>query len=119
MKTSEILQLDGRKKENLRKLEKCVSKIMPDADLKDATQRDMNNLLNGYMQEYNVNLQPVFIQVQNNGYNLYSCGIRVNNDGWDGTLYGASFHELMLKCIIKIYAEIRSGKIKRRGDRSC
>ena len=45
----------------------------------------------------------------------YSCGVKTSDTHeWLGTVYGSSLYELFAKLTIKMYSEVRSGKVKKK-----
>lgn len=120
MKTEDILNIDCRKTENRKTVNRFLWKVKPCAKMlekKGYTKEEiapievLEQVLHGLMIHYSYTTQG-FTPYYENGEKFVffqSSVIKVDEERtrhWCGTVYGVTIWEVMAKTIIKIYAEI-------------
>lgn len=115
MKTEDILNLDYRKEESQETIQKVLRKIKPLSKFSDemipleAIEKTVKVLTNKYA------ITPQWMTISYREpvvLGNYSIGVKTSDTHeWLGTVYGSCLYEVFAKLAIKMYAEVRSGKI--------
>lgn len=121
MKTEQILNLDYRKKENKRIIQKVLRQIKPLSKCADEEQVPIELLektISVLTNKYEIAPQWIsmhFTGLQEGVSAIYSCGVKTTtNHAWLGSVTGHTIYEIFTKLAIKIYSEVRSGNISER-----
>ena len=118
MKTEQILNLDFRKKENKKIIQKVLRKIKPlskYSDEEDIPLEKIEKVVKVLANKYEITPQWLNMSYRSNECSIYSIGIKTTtNHKWLGNVYGMCLYELFAKMAIKMYSEIRSGNIPER-----
>lgn len=120
MKTEQILNLDYRKEESQEIIQKVLRKIKPLSKYSEENEQVPVELLEKtisvLVNKYTITPQWVlmhFTGLQKGVPAMYSCSVKTSDTHeWLGTVYGSSLYELFAKLTIKMYSEVRSGKVK-------
>lgn len=120
MKTEQILNLDYRKKENQEIIQKVLRKIKPLSKFSEeenipleAIEKTVKVLVN----KYDVTPQWMMMNYKEPVLGIYSIGIKTADlHEWLGNVYGMCLYEVFAKLAIKIYSDVKSGKIKVKED---
>lgn len=114
MKTEQILNLDYREDENKETIQKVLRKIKPLSKYSDeivpleAIEKTIKVITN----KYEIAPQWMTMAYHESILGIYSIGVKTTVDHkWLGTVYGMCLYETFAKLAIKMYSEIRSGKI--------
>lgn len=115
MKTSQILDLDFRKEENKKIIQKVLRKIKPLSRFSDEEIIPIEMLektICTLVQKYEIEHQWINVTYLETNSGIYSVGVksRVNHE-WLGNVYGICIYELLAKLTIKLYSEIKSKQI--------
>ena len=117
MKTEQILNLDYTKEENRETIQKVLRKIKPlskYSDEEDIPIEVIEKLIRVLCQKYEITPQWINISFHESLPN-YSVGVKTTTDHkWLGNVWGMCLYELFAKLSIKIYSEVKSGKIEER-----
>lgn len=114
MKTEEILNLDYRKKESQEIIQKALRKIKPLSKYSDefVPLEAIEKLIRVLVQKYEVAPQWMTMSYFEPTLNIYSISVKTTTKHeWLGTVYGMCLYEVFAKLAIKIYSEVKSGKI--------
>lgn len=119
MTTNEILNLDYNVMSNRELIQKAMTKIKPLSKYSDEfvplieIERAINMITKKYL------IRPQFIMMTFGEKKcVYSCGVKTDDKHkWLGDVYGCEIYELMAKLLIKMYAEVKSGKIEKRSEK--
>lgn len=76
----------------------------------------LEQVLHKVIQRYAVRPQFVMFRESADGRPLYVCGIKtdVGTHTWLGDVSGRTAYELTAKMLVKMYAEVKAGRVKRR-----
>lgn len=120
MKTSELLNLDCRKdKNNINILTRFLWKIKPVQSIVgkcveaggDIDCVYLEDVLHKVCSRYEYKLQQIWVYEEEHNFVMYSVGIlRKQGSEWIGDVTAVSFWELVAKCIIKIYSDVKGRK---------
>ena len=115
MKTEQILNLDYRKEESQEIIQKVLRKIKPLSKYSDESNipiEAIEKLIRVLVQKYEITPQWMSMSYFDNSFGIYSIGIKTTTDHkWLGTVYGMCLYEMFAKLAIKMYSEVKSGKI--------
>ena len=120
MKTEDILNLDCRKSENKKTIEKYLLKVKPVKKLYDKegelTIELLEKAMHGIISHYDFSIAVQGIRPHYDGEKFIYYVVDVLRDAkgertWCGCVYGVTMWEVVAKIIIKIYGEI----MKERG----
>lgn len=114
MKTEEILNLDYRKEESQKIIQKVLRKIKPLSKYSDefVPLEAIEKLIRVLCQKYEIIPQWVAISYFEPTLGIYSISVKTTTKHeWLGTVYGMCLYEVFAKFAIKIYSEVKSGKI--------
>jgi hypothetical protein len=115
MKTEQILNLDYRKEESQEIIQKVLRKIKPLSKYSDESSipiEAIEKLIRVLAQKYEITPQWMTMSYFESTLSIYSIGIKTTTKHeWLGTVYGMCLYEVFAKLAIKMYSEVRSGKI--------
>lgn len=115
MKTEQILNLDYRKEESQEIIQKVLRKIKPLSKYPDGSNvplEAIEKLIRVLVQKYEITPQWMTMSYFEPTLGIYSIGIKTTTDHkWLGTVYGMCLYEVFAKLAIKMYSEVKSGKI--------
>ena len=118
MKTEQIINLDYRKEESQEIIQKVLRKIKPLSKYSDESNipiEAIEKLVRVLVQKYEIAPQWMSMSYFEQNHIIYSIGIKTSTDHeWLGTIYGMCLYEVFAKLAIKMYSEIKSGKIPTR-----
>ena len=121
MKTEQILNLDCRKEENKKIIQKVLRQVKPLSKFLDEEQIPIELLektVSILTNKYEITPQWIICGYRDSaagcvGY--YSVSVKTTTDhAWLGNATGHTIYELFAKLTIKMYAEVRSGNIPER-----
>ena len=116
MKTEQILNLDYRKDENKEIIQKVLRKIKPLSKYSEEEQiplEAIEKLVRVLSQKYEITPQWVTMMFNEPTLGIYSIGVKTTtNHEWLGNVYGMCLYEAFSKLAIKMYSEVKSGKIE-------
>ncbi len=116
MKTEQILNLDYRKEENKEIIQKVLRKIKPLSKYSDEEQiplEAIEKLIRVLTQKYMITPQWMNMAFKAGESNIYSIGVKTTTDHkWLGNVYGMCLYEVFAKLAIKMYSEVKAGRIK-------
>lgn len=114
MKTEQILNLDCTKEQNKRKLNSYLLKVKP---IQKRAEQDkfvqlelLEMVLHKFYEKYGYKFQFVTAYYEEEEFIFYETAIMDKNRKWLGNVYGKTLWELLAKCVIKIYSEIKKGE---------
>ena len=118
MKTEQILNLDYRKEESQEIIQKVLRKIKPLSKYSDESSipiEAIEKLIRVLVQKYEITPQWMTMSYFEPIISIYSIGVKTTaeHEGL-GTVYGMCLYEVFAKLAIKMYSEIKSGKIPER-----
>lgn len=114
MKTEQILNLDYRKKESQEIIQKVLRKIKPLSKYSDefVPLEAIEKLIHVLVQKYEITPQWMMMSYFEPTLSIYSISIKTTTDyKYLGTVYGMCLYEVFAKLAIKMYSEVKSGKI--------
>ena len=115
MKTEQILNLDYRKEENKEIIQKVLRKIKPLSKYSEEEQIPLEvieKLIKVLCQKYEITPQWMSMAYHDSALAIYSVGVKTTTKHeWLGNVYGMCLYETFAKLAIKIYSEIKSGKV--------
>ena len=118
MKTEQILNLDYRKKESQEIIQKVLRKIKPLSKYSDESNvpiEAIEKLIRVLVQKYEITPQWMTMSYFEPILGIYSIGVKTTTEHeWLGTVYGTCLYEVFAKLAIKMYSEVRSGKVKKK-----
>ena len=118
MKTEQILNLDYRKEESQKIIQKVLRKIKPlskYSDKSDVPIEAIEKLIRVLVQKYEITPQWMTMSYFEPALGIYSIGVKTTTENeWLGTVYGMCLYEVFAKLAIKMYSEVKSGKIPTR-----
>ena len=115
MKTEQILNLDYRKEESQEIIQKVLRKIKPlskYSDENDIPIEAIEKLIRVLVQKYEIKPQEMMMSYFESTLGIYSIGIKTTEHEWLGTVYGMCLYEVFAKLAIKMYSEVKSGRIR-------
>lgn len=116
MTTEQILNLNYTKEENQEKIQKVLRKIKPLSKYSDEELipiEAIEKLIKVMCQKYEIAPQWMNMSFNDSNNTLYSIGVKTTTKHeWLGNVYGMCLYEVFSKLAIKIYAEVKSGKIE-------
>jgi len=115
MKTKQILNLDYRKKESQEIIQKVLRKIKPLSKYSDKSNvpiEAIEKLIRVLVQKYEITPQWMTMWYFEPTLGIYSINVKTTTENeWLGTVYGMCLYEVFAKLAIKMYSEVKSGKI--------
>lgn len=115
MKTEQILNLDYRKEKSQEIIQKVLRKIKPLSKYSDESNvpiEAIEKLIRVLVQKYEITPQWMTMSYHEPILGLYSIGVKTTTDHkLLGTVYGMCLYEVFAKLAIKMYSEVKSGKI--------
>ena len=115
MKTEQILNLDYRKEESQEIIQKVLRKIKPLSKYSDESNvpiEAIEKLIRVLVQKYEITPQWMTMSYFEPTLGIYSIGVKTTTGHeWLGTVYGMCLYEVFAKLVIKMYSEVKSGKI--------
>ena len=120
MKTEQILNLDYRKEESQEIIQKVLRKIKPLSKYSDESNipiEAIEKLIRVLVQKYEITPQWMTMSYFEPTIGLYSIDVKTTDvkttidHKWLGTVYGICLYEVFAKLAIKMYSEVKSGKI--------
>lgn len=114
MKTEQILGLDFRKEENKEIIQKVLKQIKPLSKFSDGDVplEAIEKIIKVMTNKYEITPQWMTISYSEDVLGNYSIGIKTTTKHeWLGTVYGMCLYEVFAKLAIKMYSEVKSGKI--------
>lgn len=115
MKTNEILNLDCRKEENKEIIQKVLRKIKPLSKYPEGEQiplEAIEKVVDAIVKKYEIVPQYMMMSYQESKSSLYSISVKTTTDhSWLGSVHGISLYEVFAKLTIKMYSEVKSGKV--------
>ena len=117
MKTEQILNLDYRKEESQEIIQKVLRKIKPLSKYSDESNvpiEAIEKLIRVLVQKYEITPQWMTMSYYfEPTIGIYSISIikTTTENKWLGTVYGMCLYEVFAKLAIKMYSEVKSGKI--------
>ena len=122
MKTEQILNLDYRKEENKKIIQKVLRQVKPLSKFSDEKQIPIELLektVSVLTNKYEITPQWItcgYRDVAAGCVGYYSVGVKTTTDhAWLGNATGHTIYELFAKLTIKMYAAVRSGSIPERN----
>ena len=116
MKTDEILNVDYRKEESKEIIQKVLRKIKPlskYSDENDIPIEAIEKLIHVLVQKYEITPQWMTMSYFETILGIYSIGVKTTAEhAWLGTVYGMCMYEVFANLAIKMYCEVKSGKIQ-------
>lgn len=116
MTTDEILNLDYRKDENKEKIQKVLRKIKPLSKFSvesDVPIEAIEKMISVMCKKYMITPQWMRLSYDDEILCIYSVGVKTTSKHeWLGDVHGMCIYELLAKLCVKIYAEIKSGRIE-------
>lgn len=117
MKTEQILNLDFRKEENREIIQKVLRKIKPLSKYSDEEQiplEAIEKLVRVLCQKYMITPQWMMMTYKAGIDNIYSISVKTTTKHeWLGNVHGMCLYEVFAKLSIKMYSEIKSGRIEK------
>ena len=121
MKTEQILKLDYRKEESQEIIQKVLRKIKPLSKYSDESNvpiEAIEKLIRVLVQKYEITPQWMtmsYFEPTIGIYGIYSISVKTTTDHkWLGSVHGMCLYEVFAKLAIKMYSEVKSGKIPAR-----
>lgn len=118
MRTDQILNLDYREEESKEIIQKVLRKIKPLSRYspdEDVPIEALEKLIKAMVHKYEIAPQWINTAYDEPVLAVYSAGVKETvNHEWLGNVYGICIYELFAKLSIKMYAEIKKGKIPKR-----
>lgn len=118
MRTDQILNLDYREEANKETIQKALRKIKPFSKYslnEDVPIEDLEKLVKVLVHKYEITPQWINMTFDEPILSIYSVGVKETvNHEWLGNVYGMCIYELFAKLSIKMYSEIKKGKIPKR-----
>lgn len=122
MKTEQIMNLDYRKEENQKIIQKVLRQVKPLSKFSDEEQIPIEMLektVSVLTNKYEITPQWIicgFRDPAKGGIGYYNVGIKTTTDHkWLGDASGCNIYELFAKLTIKMYSEVKSGNIPERS----
>lgn len=120
MKTDEILNLDYRKEESKEIIQRVLRKIKPlskFSEENDVPIEAIEKVIRVMVNKYAITPQWMTISYHEHEFGIYSISVKtLDTHKWIGNVYGMCLYEVFAKLAIKIYSEIKSGKIPENVD---
>ncbi len=119
MKTKDILNLDYRKEENKKIIQKVLRKIKPlskFSDENDIPLQAIERVIKILTNKYEIIPKQMMMSYYETDLGIYSIEIRKNINSYEhiGTVYGMCVYEVFAKLAIKMYSEVKLGNIPER-----
>ena len=115
MKTEQILKLDYRKEESQEIIQKVLRKIKPLSKYPDESNvpiEAIEKLIRVLVKKYEITPQWMTMSYFEPIFGIYSIDVKTTTEHkWLGTVYGMCLYEVFTKLAIKMYSEVKSGKI--------
>lgn len=115
MKTDDILNLDYRKEESRETIQRVLRKIKPlskFSEENDVPLEAIEKAIRVMVNKYDITPQWLMMSYHEQTISIYSIGVKTTNTHeWLGNVYGMCLYEVFAKLAIKIYSEIKSGKV--------
>ena len=115
MTTNQVIQLDYREQENRETIQKVLRKIKPLSKYSDESNvpiEAIEKLIRVLVQKYEITPQWMTMSYFEPILGIYSIGVKTTIEHeWLGTVYGMCLYEVFAKLAIKMYSEVKSGKI--------
>jgi hypothetical protein len=115
MKTEQILNLDYRKEESQEIIQQALRKIKPLSKYPDESNipiEAIEKLIRVLVQKYEITPQWMTMSFFESTLGIYSISVKTTTGHeWLGTVYGMCLYEVFAKLAIKMYSEVKSGKI--------
>ena len=114
MKTEQIMNLDYRKEENQKIIQKVLRQVKPLSKFSDESNvpiEAIEKLIHVLVQKYEITPQWMMMSYFEPTLSIYSISVKTTENEWLGTVYGMCLYEVFAKLAIKIYSEVKSGKI--------
>lgn len=116
MKTEQILNLDYTKEESKEIIQKVLRKIKPlskFSEEEDIPLEAIEKLIRVLCQKYEITPQWMNMTYNNSTLGIYSMGVKTTTTHeWIGNVYGMCLYEIFAKLAIKMYSEIKAGRIE-------
>lgn len=116
MKTDQILNLDYTKEENQEIIQKVLRKIKPlskYSEEKPIPLEVIEKLIRVLCEKYEITPQWMNMTYNVSSLGIYSIGVKTTTDHkWIGNVYGMCLYEVFAKLAIKMYSEIKAGRIE-------
>lgn len=111
MKTEDILQLDCRKEENKKIIQKVLRKIKPLSKYSDEEEvpfEMLEKVLRAIEKKYGYHIFMLFpdMQSSNDGI-IWRAEVSLSNQKQNKNIYGISFYELIAKVVIYEYSKVK------------
>jgi hypothetical protein len=118
MKTNEILSLDIREPDNEEKIQRVLRKIKPFSKYQDKKVpiSKIEKFIKTICEKYNIGVQAIYLDCIN-GDNViiyHSSIINTETYQWIGNVFGITLYDVASKTSIKLYSEVKSGRISRK-----
>ena len=121
MKTEQIMNLDCRKEENKKIIQKVLRQVKPLSKFSDEEQIPIEMLektVSVLTNKYEIQPQWIicgFRDTIRGGTGYYSVGVKTTTDHkWLGDASGCTIYELFAKLVIKMYTHVRAGDVPER-----
>ena len=112
MKTEQILDLDYRVSENKEILKKALRKIPPLASFDEIPLDALEKVIGSISRKYAIMIQYICPTYIKGNDNMYCVSLKTTDtERWIGNVYGCCLYEVIAKTAIKMYAEVRKGKV--------
>lgn len=116
MKTEQILNLDYREKESQEIIQKVLRKIKPLSKCSDEIipLEKIEKVVHVLASKYEIAPQWMTIMWEDGLTNTYSIGVKTTTEEhkWLGNVYGSCLYEVFAKLAIKMYSEVKSGRVQ-------
>lgn len=119
MKTEDIINLDYREEKNREVIQKALKRIKPLEKFSEENVpiEAIEKLIHVMCKKYEITPQWMSMSFNQDKLTIYSIGIKTTNDHkWLGTVFGMCVYEVFAKLGIKMYSEVKRGKVKRRNE---
>ena len=115
MTTNQVIQLDCRERENRETIQRVLRQIKPLSKYSDESNipiEAIEKLIRVLVQKYEITPQWMTMSYFEPILGIYSIGVKTTTEHeWLGTVYGMCLYEVFAKLAIKMYSEVKSGKI--------
>ena len=117
MKTNELLDLDYRIAENKQLIEKALKRIPPLTEYDEIPLEALEKVIASITKKYAIMIQYICPTYVKGNSAMYCVSLKVVDPyQWLGNVYGCCLYEVMAKTAIKMYAEVRKGKLKLQSE---
>lgn len=116
MKTEHILNLDYRKEENQEIIQKVLKKIKPLSKYSEEVPLEsIEKTIKVLTNKYDIMPQWMGMNYHEPILGIYSIGVKTaTTHKWLGNVYGMCLYEVFAKLAIKMYSDVKTGKVKQR-----